>query len=161
MLGVTALAQAYVWKTGLEREGAQIALWAQHGLSVQRYARLVCLLYGSDPKRNGWLVEAAEHGGDPGRELRGRMEYRRARGSVGARYLRHPAGASARRGPLPRSASSMRSLSTPTKPRLAELIQGRQLLEKLGQQMQSSFRIPRASYAEAQPLRGAECVLGR
>ena len=58
-LGVTALVQAYVWEAGIEKEGAQVALWAQHGLSAQRFARLVCLLYGSDPQRYGWAAEAA------------------------------------------------------------------------------------------------------
>jgi hypothetical protein len=59
-LGVTALMQAYVWKTGFERDNGQVMLWAQHGLSAQRYARLVCLVYGSDSGRFGWLPEAAE-----------------------------------------------------------------------------------------------------
>lgn len=59
-LGVAALVQAYVWKTGIEREHGEVMLWAQHGLSAQRYARLVCLLYGSDPDRFGWVAEASQ-----------------------------------------------------------------------------------------------------
>ena len=58
-IGVTALAQAYVWEAGIEREHADVVLWAQHELSAQRYARLVCLLYGSDRERFGWVAEAA------------------------------------------------------------------------------------------------------
>lgn len=59
-VGVTALVQAYVWDTGIERDNSQVMLWVQHGLSAQRYARLICLLYGSDPDRFGWVAEAAE-----------------------------------------------------------------------------------------------------
>jgi hypothetical protein len=59
-LGVTALLQAYVWEAGIEREQGQVLLWAQHGLSAQRYARLVCLLYGSDPDRFAWVAEVAK-----------------------------------------------------------------------------------------------------
>jgi hypothetical protein len=59
-LGVTALVQAYVWQAGIEREHSEVVLWAQHGLSAQRFARLVCLLYGSDPDRFGWVAESAE-----------------------------------------------------------------------------------------------------
>ncbi len=58
-LGSTALTQALVWKTGLERNSPEVALWAQHQLSAQRYARLICLLYGSSPDRYAWLAEAA------------------------------------------------------------------------------------------------------
>ena len=61
-LGVTALVQAFVWESGVEREHTQVILWAQHELSAQRYARLVCLLYGSDPGRFGWVAEATDMG---------------------------------------------------------------------------------------------------
>ena len=59
-LGVAALVQAYVWETGIEREHGEVLLWAQHGLSAQRFARLVCLLYGNDPARFDWVAEAAQ-----------------------------------------------------------------------------------------------------
>jgi hypothetical protein len=49
-----------VWQAGIEREHSEVVLWAQHGLSAQRFARLVCLLYGSDPDRFGWVAESAE-----------------------------------------------------------------------------------------------------
>lgn len=59
-IGVTALVQSFVWESGVEREYASTLLWAQHGLSAQRFARMVCLLYGSDPERFAWVAEAAE-----------------------------------------------------------------------------------------------------
>jgi hypothetical protein len=59
MLAVTALAQELIWEAGLERNNAATALWAQHDLSAQRFARLACLLYGSDPGRYGWVAQAA------------------------------------------------------------------------------------------------------
>ena len=59
-IGVTALVQSFVWQSGVEREYASTLLWAQHGLSAQRFARMVCLLYGSDSERFAWVAEAAE-----------------------------------------------------------------------------------------------------
>ena len=59
-LGVTALAQSLVWEMGLERSQADLILWNQHDLSAQRFARLVCLVYGSNPDRYGWVAEAAK-----------------------------------------------------------------------------------------------------
>lgn len=59
-LGASALVQAYVWQTGIERDHAGAMLWAQHGLSAQRFARIVCLLYGSDMDRFGWVAEFSE-----------------------------------------------------------------------------------------------------
>ncbi len=141
MLGVTALAQAYVWKTGIEREGARIALWAQHGLSAQRFARLVCLLYGSNSKANVWLVEAAEM-----EEIRTENcedEWKIA--ERGVLWVRDTYGIS----PSQRSSRPAAEITVKyaqpldaNEARLAKLIQGRQLLEKLGQLVQASFAFP-------------------
>ena len=60
VLAFAALVQAHVWQTGFEREHQKTMLWAQHGLSAQRFARLTCLLYGSDTERFGWVAESAE-----------------------------------------------------------------------------------------------------
>ncbi|HEY4646679.1 MAG TPA: DUF4344 domain-containing metallopeptidase [Steroidobacteraceae bacterium] len=141
MLGVTALAQAYVWKAGLEREGAQVALWAQHGLSAQRYARLLCLLYGSDAKRFGWVAEAAEM-----QEIRAEScedEWNIAeRGSLWVRdtYGIPPSQRSSR--PAAEIGVKYAQPLDANETKLAKLIQGRQLLEKLGQQMQTTFAFP-------------------
>jgi hypothetical protein len=98
-LGVTALAQGYVWKSGLEREGGRLALWA-HMVPRQRW-RLVCLLYGSDPgrmaglqRRLTWKTSEPEAARTNGRR----------RAQCGCMILWHPA--ECRRGPHQRSASA-------------------------------------------------------
>ena len=65
-LGSAMLAQALIWKTGLESENLPEMLWAQHQLSAQRFARLVCLLYGSDPIRFRRSRRARPHERDQG-----------------------------------------------------------------------------------------------
>jgi hypothetical protein len=140
-LGVTALAQGYVWKTGLEREGAQLALWAQHGLSAQRFARLVCLLYGSDTKRFSWVVEAAKM-----EEIRAENcedEWRIA--ERGAIWARDSYGIPPERRQSRPSAEISVKYAQPldaSEASLVKLIQGRQLLEKLARLMQSTFAFP-------------------
>lgn len=140
-LAVTALAQNYLWKTGLEHEGARVALWAQHGLSVQRYARLACLLYGSDATQYGWVVKAAEM--EAIRAENCGEEWRIAERAV--RWLRDTYGIA----PSQRSSRPATEISVKyAKPLnadegvLAELIQEKQLLEKLATAMQTSFAFP-------------------
>lgn len=140
-LSVTALAQAYVWKSGLEREGARLVLWAQHDLSVQRLARFVCLLYGSDSKRYGWVVQAAKM-----EEIRAENcedEWRIAERAF--LWVRDSYGIP----PNQRSSRPATEISVKyAKPLnaneagLAELIQGSHLLERLAQLMQKSFAFP-------------------
>ena len=137
-LGVTALAQDYVWRTGLEREGAHVALWAQHDLSAQRFARLACLLYGSDSKRYGWVVKAAHM-----EEIRAENcedEWRIAERAV--LWVRDTYGIP----PKQRASRPATEIEVKyAKPLdadeagFAELIQRRQLLEKLAHLMQTSF----------------------
>ena len=69
-LGVTALAQEFVWESGLERSESEVILWAQHDLSVRRFARLVCLIYGSNPDRYAWVAKSRTHGRNPGGRMR-------------------------------------------------------------------------------------------
>lgn len=49
MLLMAADAQRVLWNTGLERDNP-VTYLANHPLSVQRAARIACLVYGSDPE---------------------------------------------------------------------------------------------------------------
>jgi hypothetical protein len=138
MLAVTALAQSYVWKSGLEREGAEVTLWAQHALSAQRYARLLCLLYGSNSERYGWVVTAAK------------MEEIRAEGCEdewkiaehAALWVRDtygiPPGQRSSRPAAEINIKYAQPLDA-NEASLSELLKQRQALEKLGRYIQSTF----------------------
>ena len=43
--------QKLVWETGLEEAQINQFYWARHSLSIRRYHRIACLIYGSDPQR--------------------------------------------------------------------------------------------------------------
>ena len=49
--------QKLIWETGLEQTHIDQYYWARHSLSVRRYHRILCLIYGSDPQRFGGLPE--------------------------------------------------------------------------------------------------------
>jgi hypothetical protein len=59
-LAMAILGNLLIWQTGIEKSSTEILFWAQHEVSVRRATRLICLLYGSDPREFGWLVEAVE-----------------------------------------------------------------------------------------------------
>jgi hypothetical protein len=59
-LAMAILGNMLIWQTGIEKSSEEILFWAQHEVSVRRATRLVCLLYGSDTREFGWLVEAVE-----------------------------------------------------------------------------------------------------
>lgn len=133
-LGVTALVQAYTWDSGVEHDNSEVVLWAQHGLSAQRYARLVCLLYGSDPDRFGWVAKAAE------------MEDIRADGcehewSVAERagnWLRDTYGVAAGENIDVAYGAALNK----SEKALLELLQQRRILERLAQLAQARFAFP-------------------
>ena len=59
--------QKLVWETGLESQNIDQFYWARHSLSVRRYHRIACLLYGSDPGRFEKIpniIGMPEHRGD-------------------------------------------------------------------------------------------------
>ena len=59
--------QKLVWETGLESQNIDQFYWARHSLSVRRYHRIACLLYGSDPGRFAKIpniTEMPEHRSD-------------------------------------------------------------------------------------------------
>ncbi len=43
--------QKLIWETGLESLNINQFYWTRHSLSIRRYHRIVCLMYGSDPEQ--------------------------------------------------------------------------------------------------------------
>lgn len=60
LLAMAALGNLLAWRTGIEQSSQDLAVWSQHSLSVRRFARLACLLYGSDVRRFQWVADAAK-----------------------------------------------------------------------------------------------------
>ena len=48
------------WETGIEQEHIDLYYWARHPLSIRRFHRIACLVYGSDPERFEELPERIE-----------------------------------------------------------------------------------------------------
>ena len=57
ILAMSALSNILTWKTGIETEHSDILYWVQHGLSVQRFSRVACLIYGSNVEDYTWIPE--------------------------------------------------------------------------------------------------------
>jgi hypothetical protein len=141
VLGVTALAQEFVWESGLEREQSEVILWAQHDLSARRFARLVCLIYGSNPARFAWVAKAAD------------MQENRAEGCSdewriaerATHWVRETYGISSNKRASQRSAAIDVSYGTPVDPTetaLTEMLRQSELLERLARYMQTQFAFP-------------------
>ena len=60
LLAMAAVGNLLTWKTGLEKGNTEMAVWSQHSLSVKRFARIICLLYGSDTPRYQWIADMAK-----------------------------------------------------------------------------------------------------
>ena len=141
VLGVTALAQEFVWESGLEREQSEVILWAQHDLSARRFARLVCLIYGSNPDRFAWVAKAAD------------MQETRAEGCSdewriaerATHWVRETYGISSNKRASQPSAAIDVSYGTPLDPTetaLTEMLRQSELLERLARYMQTQFAFP-------------------
>ena len=141
VLGVTALAQEFVWESGLEREQSEVILWAQHDLSARRFARLVCLIYGSNPDRYAWVAKAAD------------MQENRAEGCSdewriaerAMHWVRETYGIPPNKRASQPSAAIDVSYGTPLDPTetaLTEMLRQSELLERLARYMQTQFAFP-------------------
>ena len=141
VLGVTALAQEFVWESGLEREQSEVILWAQHDLSARRFARLVCLIYGSNPDRYAWVAKAADM-----EEIRAegcRDEWRIAERAM--HWVRETYGIPPNKRASQPSAAIDVSYGTPLDPTetaLTEMLRQSELLERLARYMQTQFAFP-------------------
>lgn len=141
VLGVTALAQEFVWESGMEREQSEVILWAQHDLSARRFARFVCLIYGSNPDRYAWVAKAAHM-----EEIRAegcRDEWRIAERAM--RWVRETYGIPPNKRASQPSAAIDVSYGTPLDPTetaLTEMLRQSELLERLARYMQTQFAFP-------------------
>jgi hypothetical protein len=150
-VGVTALAQSFVWESGLERDQSEVILWAQHDLSAQRFARLVCLIYGSNPDRHAWVAKAAH------------MEEIRAEGCSdewriaerATHWVRETYGIAPHRRALQPSAAIDVSYGTPLDPTetaLTAMLKQSELLERLARFMRTQF-----AFAEPVTIKLTHC----
>ena len=141
VLGVTALAQEFVWESGMEREQSEVILWAQHDLSARRFARLVCLIYGSNPDRYAWVAKAADM-----QEIRAEGcsdEWRIAERAT--HWVRETYGIPPNKRASQPSAAIDVSYGTPLDPTetaLTEMLRQSELLERLARYMQTQFAFP-------------------
>ncbi len=60
LLAMAVLGNLLIWQTGAEKDNPAVALWSQHNLSIKRYTRTLCLLYGSNPGLFQWIAEMAK-----------------------------------------------------------------------------------------------------
>ena len=141
VLGVTALAQEFVWESGLEREQSEVILWAQHDLSARRFARFVCLIYGSNPDRYAWVAKAAEM--QENRSEGCSDEWRIAERAT--HWVRETYGIPPNKRASQSSAAIDVSYGTPLDPTetaLTEMLRQSELLERLARYMQTQFAFP-------------------
>ena len=57
LLAMAAVGNILIWQTSLEKSDADMAVWSRHNLSIRRFARVSCLIYGSDTKRFQWFAD--------------------------------------------------------------------------------------------------------
>ena len=57
LLAMAAVGNVLIWKTGHEKGDAEMAVWSRHSLSIRRFARVACLIYGSDTGRFQWFAD--------------------------------------------------------------------------------------------------------
>ena len=56
-LAMAAVGNMLIWKAGFEKGDAEMVVWSRHSLSIRRFARVVCLIYGSDTARFQWFAD--------------------------------------------------------------------------------------------------------
>ena len=56
LLAMAAVGNILIWKTGQEKNNVDMGVWSQHNLSIRRFARVSCLIYGSNPARFQWFA---------------------------------------------------------------------------------------------------------
>ena len=57
LLAMAAIGNILIWKTGQEKNDADMGVWSRHNLSIRRFARVSCLIYGSNPARFQWFAD--------------------------------------------------------------------------------------------------------
>jgi hypothetical protein len=127
---------ALAWETGLTA-GAEAPYWGQHGLSIQRYYQVACLLYGSDPATFARVPQIAGLPAERARSCAG--EY--AQADAGIRWLLETFG---RRAGDPASAPTAivyDEAPSLVSARVLEELKRIELLERIAERMQERFTI--------------------
>ena len=158
---MAAMGNLLTWQTGLEKSNAEMAVWSQHSLSVKRFARIICLLYGSDTARYQWIADMAKMPDIRSDwcedELRGRPAMAWTGSTEDLRRNRRN-----RDGETPRAHQRRFTKSRARRSRRLALgfLKKRQVLEKAAAIVDTEFDFRAAVSGAGQGLLGAECLLG-
>ena len=57
LLAMAAVGNILIWQTGQEKNNVDLGVWSQHNLSIRRFARVSCLIYGSNTGRFQWFAD--------------------------------------------------------------------------------------------------------
>jgi hypothetical protein len=135
-LVAAADAFALAWETGVTA-GAEAPYWRQHGLSIQRYYQVACLLYGSDPATFARVPQIAGLPDERARSCAG--EY--AQADAGIQWLLETFGR--RAGDPPSAATQIVYDEAPSlvSARVLEELRRIELLERIAERMQERFTI--------------------
>jgi hypothetical protein len=135
-LVAAADAFALAWQTGTTA-GAEAPYWESHGLSIQRYYQVACLLYGSDPVAFARVPQIA---GLPEARARGcRGEY--AQADAGIQWLLATFGR--REGDAPSAPIAIVYQEPPSRvsARVRDELTQLELLERIGERLRERFTI--------------------
>jgi hypothetical protein len=135
-LVAAADAFALAWQTGMTA-GAEAPYWESHGLSIQRYYQVACLLYGSDPAAFADVPQIAGLPEERARSCAG--EY--AQAAQGIEWLLTSFGR--REGDAPSAAVSIVYQQPPTRvsARVRDELARIELLERIAERLRERFTI--------------------
>jgi hypothetical protein len=135
-LVAAADAFALAWQTGMTA-GAEAPYWENHGLSIQRYYQVACLLYGSDPVAFAGVPQIAGLPEQRARSCAG--EY--AQAAQGIEWLLTTFGR--REGDAPSAAVSIVYQQPPTlvSARVRDELARIELLERIAERLRERFTI--------------------
>jgi hypothetical protein len=135
-LVAAADAFALAWQTGMTA-GAEAPYWESHGLSIQRYYQVACLLYGSDPVAFAGVPQIAGLPDERARSCAG--EY--AQAAQGIEWLLTTFGR--REGDAPSAAVSIVYQQPPTlvSARVRDELARIELLERIAERLRERFTI--------------------
>jgi hypothetical protein len=139
LLATAALGNLLTWRTGLEKSSDDLAVWSQHSLSVRRFARLTCLLYGSDTGKFQWVADTAKMPDIRADWCEDEFEVARH----GVDWLTRTYGAPAGTAPHGRIRIVYREPKTAAQTEALRVLRDRQLIEQVARFVDSRFRFPR------------------
>jgi hypothetical protein len=135
-LVAAADAFALAWQTGMTA-GAEAPYWESHGLSIQRYYQVACLLYGSDPVAFAAIPQIAGLPDERARSCQG--EY--AQADAGIQWLLATFGR--RDGDAPSAPIAIVYQEPPSQvsARIRDELTRLELLERIGERLRERFTL--------------------